>query len=144
MCQMSERFSAKLRRRKKNYLNFYPMQFCAKMLRHLPRLKLLLKIQDLFSSNSRGSCVGRYVVKMSKYLETPYFSDTILCQNGPISDTFQIASQNLVLFSSNSRGSYVERYVVKISNSWNLYFFPTQFCAETLLYLIYLKFLLET
>jgi len=56
------------------------------------------------------------VVEISKYPVTPFFSDTLFwAWNDPKTDTFEIASQNLVLFSSNSGESYVGRYVVKIS-----------------------------
>ena len=53
--------------------------------------------------------------KFQKYLKTPIFSNAILCQNAPTSDTFEIASQNPVLFSGISGGSHVGRYVVNIS-----------------------------
>jgi len=67
------------------------------------------------------------------YLQTSFFPDAILRQNAPISDTFEIASRNLVLFSGNSRGSYLGRYVVKISKYLvTLFFSDTILCRNAL------------
>jgi len=51
----------------------------------------------------------------------------IFCQNTPISDTFEITSQNLVLFEISSGWSYLGGQVVKTSKCLEIPFFPPSY-----------------